>query len=164
MLEHFKKHWKAADDEFVPLDEVSRPDGVGAGVAGWTNNVVASLDFLTSKENLDIDGFKKWLIQVSGYLSKQTFDKAMEEVPTARPKRARSTDREAPYPSLKYPTPAPDPDDGHREQVRLDQAALQGLGRRWVRAAPPEARRLHESLAIASELCAASALRRARLP
>ena len=109
MLEHFKKHWKAADDEFVPLDEVSRPDGVGAGVAGWTNNVVASLDFLTSKENLDIDGFKKWLIQVSGYLSKQTFDKAMEEVPTARPKRARSTDHKTPYPSLKYPTPGPGP-------------------------------------------------------
>lgn len=80
MLEHFKKHWKAADDEFVALDEVSRPNGAGAGVSGWTNNVVASLDFLASKKSLDIDGFKGWLLQVSGYLSKATFDKAMAEM------------------------------------------------------------------------------------
>lgn len=107
MLEHFKKHWKAADDEFVALDEVSRPNGAGAGVSGWTNNVVASLDFLASKKSLDIDGFKGWLLQVSGYLSKATFDKAMAEV--AHPALCAPSQQSPESQAHSNPEPEPEP-------------------------------------------------------
>lgn len=58
--------------------------------AGWSSNVVASLDYMAATASLDLPAFKTWLVRVSGHLSPATFDRAMGEL-TALVERAVSS-------------------------------------------------------------------------
>jgi Ca2+-binding EF-hand superfamily protein len=95
ILEHFKTHSKQSEADFKTLSRrraadtdaeegQARPefshDKRDEDYAGWTNNVVASLDYLAADKQLDLAGFKAWLVQVAGHLSPETFDKAMNEL------------------------------------------------------------------------------------
>jgi len=84
ILDIFEEQIKIDDEEFHVMEEMKAQKDVESGqavkqetnYAGWTNNVIASLDDMAAKKGLNLPAFKVWLIDVSGHLEPATFDKA----------------------------------------------------------------------------------------